>query len=245
MTNEKEAQEDAWDTGALGRDPKYAAIAPEEVPTPLTDSSTFQVKINGDFWSVVFAFNARKIERAFAEKTKEIEALTKKHDKELCDIFSRRAGVEEHLLEMAKGKLPLPDAEGCRALAVRLGVPATDDFTEFHECPPEDVREWMYHLEFHLTEHDLPHAGKALRAAYPTVRDWFTAQYTSMKVWRGRARRAEEENTKLKKEVERLRATANALLHQIDIGDFVDSHGHNAKMLKAVHDLMRALSKAE
>ena len=38
-----------------------------------------------------------------------------------------------------------------------------------------------------------------------------------------------------------LRASANALLHQIDIGDFVDSNGHSAKMLKATHDLMRAL----
>lgn len=38
-----------------------------------------------------------------------------------------------------------------------------------------------------------------------------------------------------------LRAAANALLHQIDIGDFVDSNGHSAKMLKAVHDLMRVL----
>jgi hypothetical protein len=34
----------------------------------------------------------------------------------------------------------------------------------------------------------------------------------------------------------------NALLHQIDIGDFVDSNGHSAKMLKPVHDLMKLLS---
>lgn len=34
----------------------------------------------------------------------------------------------------------------------------------------------------------------------------------------------------------------NALLHQIDIGDFVDSNGHSAKMLKAVHDLMRLMA---
>lgn len=38
-----------------------------------------------------------------------------------------------------------------------------------------------------------------------------------------------------------LRAATNALLHQIDIGDFVDSHGHSAKMLKPAHDLMRTL----
>ena len=38
-----------------------------------------------------------------------------------------------------------------------------------------------------------------------------------------------------------LRAAANALLHQIDIGDFTDSNGHAAQMLKATHDLMRVL----
>ena len=37
-------------------------------------------------------------------------------------------------------------------------------------------------------------------------------------------------------------AAVNALLHQIDIGDFVDGHGHSAKMLKPVHDLMKLLS---
>lgn len=36
-------------------------------------------------------------------------------------------------------------------------------------------------------------------------------------------------------------AKSNALLHQIDIGDFTDSHGHSAKMLKATHDLKRKL----
>ncbi len=39
-----------------------------------------------------------------------------------------------------------------------------------------------------------------------------------------------------------LRDAANALLHQIDIGDFVDPHGHSATMLMATHDLMRVLS---
>ena len=36
----------------------------------------------------------------------------------------------------------------------------------------------------------------------------------------------------------------NALLHQIDIGDFVDSHGHSAKMLQPVHKLMTLLAAA-
>lgn len=42
-----------------------------------------------------------------------------------------------------------------------------------------------------------------------------------------------------------LRTFVNALLHQIDIGDFVDSNGHSAKMLKPVHDLMKLLGKVE
>lgn len=35
---------------------------------------------------------------------------------------------------------------------------------------PEDVGEWMNHMDLHETEHDLVHAGKALRAAWPVVR---------------------------------------------------------------------------
>jgi hypothetical protein len=41
-----------------------------------------------------------------------------------------------------------------------------------------------------------------------------------------------------------LRGAVNALLHQIEIGDFVDSNGHSAKMLKPVHDLMRLISES-
>ncbi|HMM72435.1 MAG TPA: hypothetical protein PKC22_09490 [Rhodocyclaceae bacterium] len=43
-------------------------------------------------------------------------------------------------------------------------------------------------------------------------------------------------------EIRGLREAVNALLHQIDIGDFVDSHGHSAKMLKATHDLMALMT---
>ena len=42
-----------------------------------------------------------------------------------------------------------------------------------------------------------------------------------------------------------VREAAMALLHQIDIGDFVDSHGHEAKMLRAVHVLRAALADDE
>ena len=43
-------------------------------------------------------------------------------------------------------------------------------------------------------------------------------------------------------EIRGLREAVNALLHQVDIGDFVDSHGHSAKMLKATHDLMALMT---
>lgn len=38
---------------------------------------------------------------------------------------------------------------------------------------PDDIAEWVGHLNLHLTEHDLPHAGKALRAAWPAVRSYY------------------------------------------------------------------------
>lgn len=37
--------------------------------------------------------------------------------------LNRRVAVEQHLLDCATGKCPLPDAATCRALALRLGVP--------------------------------------------------------------------------------------------------------------------------
>ena len=56
------------------------------------------------------------------------------------------------------------------------------------------------------------------------------------------AAEAHQITSALRDEIRGLRAAANALLHQIDIGDFVDSHGHSAKMLKATHDLMAVLT---
>ena len=38
-----------------------------------------------------------------------------------------------------------------------------------------------------------------------------------------------------------LRALLNDLLNQIDISDFIDSYGHQAKNLKAVRDAMKFL----
>lgn len=42
--------------------------------------------------------------------------------------------------------------------------------------------------------------------------------------------------------LEALESVANDLLRQIDIGDFVDSNGHSAKMLKPVWDLMQLMT---
>jgi hypothetical protein len=38
---------------------------------------------------------------------------------------------------------------------------------------PDEILEWIGHMNFHLTEHDERHAGLALRAAWPQVRDYF------------------------------------------------------------------------
>ena len=37
--------------------------------------------------------------------------------------LNRRSSVEKYLLRAAAGKEPLPDAEKCQKLAVKLGVP--------------------------------------------------------------------------------------------------------------------------
>lgn len=45
----------------------------------------------------------------------------------LADAINRRAAVEAALYDMASGKKPLPDAETCRAMARKLGVPSALD----------------------------------------------------------------------------------------------------------------------
>ena len=37
--------------------------------------------------------------------------------------INRRAAVEAELFDMASGKKPLPSADDCRRLAIKLGVP--------------------------------------------------------------------------------------------------------------------------
>ncbi len=45
---------------------------------------------------------------------------------------------------------------------------------------PDEISEWIFHMDMHLTEHDTHHAGLALRAAWPTVRDFFQARITEL-----------------------------------------------------------------
>lgn len=42
-----------------------------------------------------------------------------------------------------------------------------------NEAIPDEILEWISHMNYHLTEHDERHAGLALRAAWPAVRDYF------------------------------------------------------------------------
>ena len=41
------------------------------------------------------------------------------------------------------------------------------------EAVLSEIQQWIWHLDLHVTEHDLTHAGKALRAAWPQVRKHF------------------------------------------------------------------------
>lgn len=45
---------------------------------------------------------------------------------------------------------------------------------------PQDVQEWIWHMDTHLTEHDVRHAGLALRAAWPAVRDFFASMRSEL-----------------------------------------------------------------
>lgn len=56
-----------------------------------------------------------------------------------ADELNRRAIVEQYLFDCAKGKRPLPDAERCRRMALKLGIPGNDiriDPPEPEDQPP-------------------------------------------------------------------------------------------------------------
>lgn len=56
---------------------------------------------------------------------------------------------------------------------------------------PEDMQEWLWHMDLHLTEHDEPHAGRALRAAWPHVRAYLASVENERNTWRELAKNAE------------------------------------------------------
>lgn len=86
--------------------------------------------------------------------------------------------------------------ENQRLRGVNLGSTATF---------PTDIQEWIWHLDLHLTEHDEQHAGRALRAAWPAVRDFFAGLRSSYIQWRHRAEAAEQRASALISENQRLK----------------------------------------
>lgn len=44
-----------------------------------------------------------------------------------------------------------------------------------------EIQEWIFHLDLHVTEHDLSHAGKALRSAWPQVKQYFLDELQKQK----------------------------------------------------------------
>jgi hypothetical protein len=59
-------------------------------------------------------------------------------------------------------------------LRARPAEPAAVSVPEGWRLPPMpmEIMEWCWHMDLHLTEHDIQHAGKALRAAWPHVSKW-------------------------------------------------------------------------
>lgn len=95
------------------------------------------------------------------------------HDDELEAAITRAA-------EWLRGGAPVDEAESTirdvAKLAQRLQHASA---TTASDEVPNDVMEWIWHMDLHLTEHDLIHAGRALRAAWPTVRAYLTRDWPS------------------------------------------------------------------
>lgn len=77
-----------------------------------------------------------------------------------------------------------PNDNGSRCDGV---MPALFDKTE----RPNDLQEWIWHMDLHLTEHDERHAGLALRAAWPAVRAYLCSVENERNTWRELAKKAE------------------------------------------------------
>lgn len=77
---------------------------------------------------------------------------------ELCDI---QPGVEMRDTQNAVG-----------AWNKRASLSADRSHNSKLPSLPEEIQEWCWHMDTHLTEHDIRHAGLALRAAWPHVSKW-------------------------------------------------------------------------
>lgn len=68
--------------------------------------------------------------------------------------------------------------ETAEEFAERVALLAISDFSPRPEAAqklpplPDEIQEWCWHMDLHVTEHDLQHAGKALRAAWPHISKW-------------------------------------------------------------------------
>ena len=69
-------------------------------------------------------------------------------------------------------------------------APSTEGVTA-----PEELQEWIGHMDLHLTEHDERHAGLALRAAWPHVRRHLADVTNERNTWRELAKNAEARST--------------------------------------------------
>ena len=128
----------------------------------------------------------------------------------------------------------------------------TEPIEEFPPVPTQLL--WMFdgidRKEATKMMHDYAASAITWKPSKALLRAWGDVQQSGDK-----ALRLEDENKNLKialkikteehdccaDDLRALAAGTNALLQQIDIGDFVDSNGHTLKMFKAVHDLMRLL----
>lgn len=96
-------------------------------------------------------------------------------NEELATFLNRQAVIYDH--------------DNCLndAATIRLCAQAIRDVQNKPDAIPDEISEWIYHLDMHLTEHDTHHAGLALRAAWPEVRDFFMSLLPNKQAEEGRA----------------------------------------------------------
>jgi hypothetical protein len=71
-----------------------------------------------------------------------------------------------------RGMRPAYECSMLTALWVRASTVSETRSSAKLPSLPEEIQEWCWHMDTHLTEHDLRHAGLALRAAWPHVSKW-------------------------------------------------------------------------